>query len=141
MEFPKEIIGFGVITEDACVREDAPKLFYDMASDSVKELFREAYGHSEYHDDFKFFLDGYENDTYCWSGFEAALVDTINECEFCGNAVFRFEDLCIYVEPYIPENREDVRVTQEEIRKILAKYLDPLLEDPLSIGWHLITIQ
>ncbi len=88
------------------------------------------------------FVESYENDTYCWSGLEGLLVDYINDYECDHEVVFRFEDYCIVVMAGIPENEEQKKrmLTQEDIAKILQKYLPVLLEEnsALVIRWYTI---
>lgn len=84
------------------------------------------------------FISDYENGTYLWSGRTGLLCDIINELEFEGDVVFRDEDYCIYVAAYIPKDEADKkkRPTQEQIAKIMEKYLDPLIKGSLDIQWY-----
>ena len=75
-----------------------------------------------------------------WNGFdglEALIADTINELEFGGELVFTYEDYILGVTAYIPEDEEDIKnyPTQKRIREIFAEYVNPLLEEPVTINW------
>lgn len=70
-------------------------------------------------------------DYYCNTGIEALLVACINDNECGGEEVFFYEDYCIYVPARIPEDdkAKEKMLTQERIREILAKYLNPIITD------------
>ena len=83
------------------------------------------------------FIETYENDIYCWSGFEGLLTDTINNAQCNGDAVFHYDDCCLIVYPTIPADTKDrdKTLTQIQIREILADYINPLAKEPVTIEW------
>lgn len=89
------------------------------------------------------FVDSYENETYCWYGLEGLLTDYINDHDCDHTVRFRNEDYCIVVMATIPEDEQDKAsmLTQDQIIKILQKYLCVLLDEnsPCNIQW--LTIQ
>ena len=84
------------------------------------------------------FVENYENETYCWHGLEGLIADHINDCECNHNVVFRHDYYILGVMPRIPENNKerDTMLTQENIKILLTKYLNPLLEEPVIIDWY-----
>lgn len=85
------------------------------------------------------FIDSYENDTYMWNREEGLLCDIINESEFPGEQpVFRYEDGYLYVSADIPEDETEREhmLTKEQIRKIIAKYLNAIIPaSPLTFEY------
>lgn len=92
-------------------------------------------------DAFADFCEEYENETFCWNGVEAVIVDHINLHRFRGETVFRYEDCCIYVEPYIMDDRKETwrYPTISEINSIFQDYMNPLLAVPQYVKWHTIS--
>ena len=86
---------------------------------------------------FHAFVDEYESPDYSWADIEGAVTDLINEKEFDGRNVFECEFCCIAVMPDIPADDGEMKYfpTQERIREILAKYLNPLLKEPVTVRW------
>ena len=84
------------------------------------------------------FVDSYENETFCSTGLEQLIADYINDHVFSHETVFRYEDCVLGVEPTIPDDEEDKKrlPTKKQIQEVLAEYLNPLLEEPLHIGWY-----
>ena len=80
-------------------------------------------------------VDTYEDDTGNWSGAEGLLTSIINREKFGNEDIFVYEDLCLFVPARIPTDDADrlKRPTMLEIQSILADYLNPLLEEPISI--------
>lgn len=84
------------------------------------------------------FVDNYENETFCSTGLEQLIADYINVNKFGYETVFRYEDYVLGVEPTIPDDEEDKKrlPTKKQIQEVLAECLNPLLEEPLHIGWY-----
>lgn len=134
--------GYGVVMDDAEFKIDAAK--YVLDNFATKEILAEF-------DEFKkdnpdlvdedeakvIFVDEYEDHTYYESGICGLLVKCINELECGGEHKFEYQDYCIYVGARIPsDNKEKIKMlTQEDIRKILTKYLNPILEGNVSLGF------
>ncbi len=148
-------IGYGVCTENAQWNKNAAATFFNKyavrskrilskyfnyRSEQIEENRKEEGDVLRESDLMGAFCSEYENGTYCWTGLEAIIVDTINDIDFAGKTVFRFEDHCIYVAPEIPANEYERQkmLTQEEIGQILSKYLDELLPKPLNIAFYTI---
>ena len=113
------------------VRKDKylDKDFREYCNDNKNEFDSEA-------ECFKYWADCvYENDTSLISGIEGVVVELINNQYYQDN-VFNYEDYCIFVPATIPIDEEDHIPTQKEIREILAKYLNPLIKEPISVGWY-----
>lgn len=81
------------------------------------------------------FVEAFENSVYYSNGIEAFLVACINDNECSGEDVFFNEDCCIYVPARIPEDdkAKEKMLTQERIREILARYLNPLVDDYVEV--------
>ena len=83
-------------------------------------------------------IDDYFNDCYLWEGYEGFLTDVINHECFDGETEFCYEDYILGVRAYIPEGDEDMTKipTKKKIREILAAYVNPLIEEPVTIEWY-----
>ena len=81
------------------------------------------------------FVEDYMDDVHCVDGIEAILIRCINDNECHGKDVFLYDDYCIYVGARIPANDDEKAelLTTESIRTILAKYLNPILTEPVSV--------
>ena len=81
------------------------------------------------------FVEDYMDDTHCVDGIEAILIRCINDNECHGKDVFLYDDYCIYVGARIPANDDDkaALLTMENIRAILAKYLNPILTKSVNV--------
>lgn len=81
------------------------------------------------------FIDEYEDDLTYASGIEAFIVRCINDNECPTADAFAYNDYCIYVGARIPANDEEKAkmLTQEDIRRILVKYLNPILESDVTV--------
>ena len=88
------------------------------------------------------FVESYNNDTYCWYGLEGLLTDYINDHECNHSVTFRNEDYCIVVMATIPEDdaAKANMITQEQITKILQKYLSVLLNEHCACNIEWLTI-
>ncbi len=82
-----------------------------------------------------YFVDEYENETYLWADIEGMITDLINR-EKCNDVVFHYEDYILGVYATLPANKDDKIISQAEIAEILAEYLNPLIEEPVSIQWY-----
>lgn len=117
-----------------------------MKPDAAKYVF-EHYATDDLRDDFKEFCDEnpdlvedgtavevfveeFEDDITCTSGIEGFLVRCINDAESYKQHEFMYDDYCIYVGARIPEDGSDRQrmLTKADIRRVLAKYLNPILE-------------
>ena len=76
----------------------------------------------------------FEDDTTLTSGIEGLIVELINDQY--NDSVFSYEDCCIFVQATLPVDKADYIPSQKEIRAILAKYLNPLIEEPITVGWY-----
>ena len=76
------------------------------------------------------FVEEYEDPITWASGIEGFLVRCINNAECKDYNDFAYDDYCIYVGARIPadEVQKSSLLTMEDIRRILAKYLNPVLE-------------
>lgn len=81
------------------------------------------------------FVDDYENEQTCGSGLEQLAVDFINEEKFDNEQVFVYEDCTICVLAYIPKEKNTILPSQEDIRRIIADYINPLIKEPVDIEW------
>lgn len=68
---------------------------------------------------------------YFWADIDM-LTDIINQDCFGGTKIFRYDDFWLYVEAYIPDDEDRVKIpTKRQIQAILAKYLNPLIQEPV----------
>lgn len=83
------------------------------------------------------FVDSYEGASGGF-GLVGLIADYINDYECNHNVVFRYDDYILGVMPTIPANNEekDNMITREKIEELLQKYLNELLEEPVSIEWY-----
>lgn len=81
------------------------------------------------------FVEEYEDGITCASGLEGFLVRCINDAEFSKRDEFIYDDYCIYVGARIPadDSEKDNMLTMVDIRRILSKYLNPILEEDVNI--------
>lgn len=132
--------GYGVDLSRTNFKADAPKYIIEhLAPSSILKQFKEYC--AENSEDLNeveatlCFADEYESDIHYIRGIEALLVDCINLSECDGNDTFLYEDYCIYVGARIPvdEKHKASLLTTQDIQRILAKYLNPLLIDTVCV--------
>ena len=125
--------GFGVdMSRDQAQFREGAALFIvqNLLSPEVETLwrvFREE--HPELTDDAEaadMFCDEYTDEEGFYDGIEELLCRCMNDNECNGEPVFAYEDYCIFVGAKIPVDEADkvAMLTQEDIRRILAKYLN-----------------
>lgn len=136
--------GYGVDLGACKLRKDAALILmndrYAVENDNVLHeftVFCDNYGYHTDDDEAKReFVDMYgdESSGCCMEGLIARF---INDREFDGADYFVGRDGCLYVLATIPVDDEDRQAmpTQKEIQSLLAKYLNPLLEEPATIDW------
>lgn len=97
----------------------------------------EAPGFEPSEEDVADFVDQYEHETFGWCGAEGMLAEVINLERFDGKDVFAYEDCCLYVGARIPKDDAERQKmpTMEEIQSILAEYLNPLLEELVTVEY------
>lgn len=134
--------GYGCRTDTINWKDNA----YDTLLEMVKQDKYLGNDFKKYYDDnisefdteaecFEYWVDCvYENDTGLISGIEGIIVELINGQY--QSEVFTYEDYCIFVQATIPIDEDDYVPTQKEIREVLAKFLNPLIKEPISVGWH-----
>lgn len=139
-------IGYGVDTTKKVYeyRKDAYERFLsDIASKSILEDYREYETEAKSENPeitqeelLDSFFEEWE-DSIGRDGIEQMLCESINERECNGQEKFFYEDYCIYVPADIPVNdaAKAQMLTQEDIQRLLAKYLNPLLEQPVTVEW------
>ena len=132
--------GYGVDLSRTNFKPEAPKYIIEhLAPASILEQFKEYCAENsknlEEMEAALCFSDEYENDVHYIRGIEALLVDCINIAECDGNDTFLYDDYCIYVGARIPadEQHRASLLTMQDIQKILAKYLNPILIDTVRI--------
>ena len=139
---------YGCDLTQAKFKKPATKMLFRMLKGRNSALLDDFWRYKKDHDAFKnwateedafedFCSEHYENETYLWGGFDGLLVDFINEQEFDSHALFRSQYNCVYVLPDIPATEEDKGryPSRQKIQTILAKYLNPLLEELVAITW------
>ena len=92
------------------------------------------------------FVDDFTDDSdYGYDGLEGLIINIINTyVNATGfNAKFQYEDCCIYLPAYIPIDEKDKEksLTVQDIQRILAIHLNPLLEEPAPMTWLDIYIE
>lgn len=85
----------------------------------------------------EFVEDFRDEDTFCGDGLGGMLAVFLNETECNGEQFFYYRDCCLYLSACVPVNEKsrDALPTQEDVRKIFERYLNPLLIQPLPCGW------
>ena len=130
--------GYGVDMSQANFKKGAAKyVLTNYAAEEILDDFKEFC--AEYPDLVEdgsaeaCFADEYEDNIYYTSGLEAIIVKSINVKE--NTDAFMYDDYCIYVGSRIPlnDNQRALMLTMEDINRILAKYLGPILEGDLVI--------
>ena len=131
--------GYGVVLDDAQTRIEAANYLLDNFA--TKEILGEFNEFHKRNSDItsneeakEIFAEEYEDDTCCESGLFGLLARCINDLECGGDHIFAYKDHCIYVGARIPANDEEKNkiLTMSDIRKILVKYLSPLLENDMN---------
>lgn len=136
--------GYGIITEDLRLRENAYELLLEDIRNSKWELKKDIQEFLEENKDFnsdaeafKAFVEKYENTTYLWDGIEGLLVDFINYKEFFDREYFRYEDCCVYVEATLPyDDYERAKLpTVTQIDDIVEKYFPRYFRNVRKAEW------
>ena len=132
--------GYGVVMDNVEFKLDAAK--YVLDNFATQEILDEFNEFRKYNDDItdddeakEIFVDEYEDPIYCEGGICGLLVRCINAHE-CGEShKFAYEDYCIYVGARIPadDDEKSGMLTMDDIRKILAKYLNPILKNNVNV--------
>ena len=86
------------------------------------------------------FIEDYENNMTLHTGIEAFLADVINELVDPVEKPFIYDDFVLCVPATIPKNEAEKAsmLTQDQIRDILAEYVNPLIEKPVTVDWYKI---
>ena len=133
--------GYGCRTDIIKWKPDAYKVLREMVrKDEYLEKEFETYskeesGFDNESDCFEYWAENvFENDTTLVSGIEGILIELINNQYH--EEIFTYEDCCIFVQATIPIDEDDYVPTQKEIREVLARYLSPLIEEPITVGWY-----
>ena len=132
--------GYGVDTSRVEFKQDAAKyILKNFASQDVLDEF-EGYcadnadlvedGTAE-----EMFVEEYEDSVSYATGICGLIVRCINDNECGGADIFEYDDYCIYLGVRIPTNDAEKAkmLTQEDVRRILAKYLNPILRCDVNI--------
>lgn len=132
--------GYGVDTSRVEFKQDAAKyILKNLASQEVLDEF-EGYcadnadlvedGTAE-----EMFVEEYEDSVSYATGIFGLIVRCINDNECGGADIFEYDDYCVYLGARIPANDAEKAkmLTQEDVRRILAKYLNPILQCDVSI--------
>ena len=136
--------GYGVILAKCKFKEDAVLLLMDRALELNDDILDEFailcsnYGFSQDTAEAKrFFAESFSDDYGCGSDAEGLLARVIDDAEFDGAEIFVSKDGCLYVQATVPADAEEKEImpTQADVRDLLAKYLNPLLEEPAEICW------
>ena len=131
-------IGFGVVMDNAKWKDDAGKTLvkgYGFVSEEYgtycKDNDLDPKGGFE--DEF---IQDYQTDEGDL-GPEHLLTDIINNEKFGGREVFIYRDSVIHVPATIPKNAKEKEnlPTQEDITRILKKYLEPVLASEVETDW------
>lgn len=138
--------GYGINTasDDFKLKKDAYEILWEIAKDIdwVKEDYEMYCSDNELDPDefYDKFIDDYENDTMCTTGFEAFLTDVINTLVDQVHDPFVYEDYCIVVPASVPANDAEraSMLTQKQIGEIIKKYVDPLVEKAVCPSWYTI---
>ena len=71
-----------------------------------------------------------------WDGIEGFVCHIINRHEFGGKPIFKYENGCIFVPAQSDVDDEHI-VSQDRIKCILNKYVEPLMEEKLETSWRI----
>ena len=137
--------GYGAEIKNPKWNENVYSMLISLFGPNLKKTFATCYeeeNENETAEEYaKFFCDEYENQMYGWSGITGLVADIINENEFDGNPVFRayfdgFLD-ALYVSFDMPEDEAErsTMMTKQQVRKIIAKYLAPLLNSRINFDY------
>lgn len=136
--------GYGVIISECKFKEDAAATFMNHFALERNDQVYHAYAvfcdvNGYVWDDNEAKTAFAENfDDECTGfGLEGLVARVIDDAEFEGAEYFITRDDCLYVPAIVPVDNEDKQAmpTQKDIQKLLAEYLNPLLETPVSVGW------
>lgn len=132
--------GYGIDMSRAKLKQGAAKyVFEHYATDDIRSEFEDFCadnqdlvedGTAE-----EVFVEEYEDSLSCANGIEVFIVRCINDIEFYKRDEFIYDDYCIYVGARIPEDDSDRQrmLTKADIHRILAKYLNPILETEVVV--------
>lgn len=140
--------GYGVILEQCKFKSNAVEILMDrfaLENDDILDDFAilcSNYGYYQEDAEAKrVFAESFHDRYGCGEDAEGLLARVIDDAEFDGHEIFVSKDGCLYVQAAVPANDEEKEImpTQEEIREHLAKYLNPLLEEPAEVLWVTIS--
>ena len=136
--------GYGVILSECKFKEDASVTILDYALNSGNDdlyhsyaVFCDNQGYAWDDEEAKRAFVECFDDEYTGCELEGLIARVIDDAEFDGAEYFITRDDCLYVSAEVPVDEEDKQAmpTQKDIQKLLAEYLNPLLETPVSVGW------
>ena len=143
---------YGITTDTWKMKDNAYEILYKMIKKHPKSHLRqmitdyyltnkESDEYGEEAESFFDFTEWYENEQLN-SGIEAVITDLINDLEFNSKYIFEYDNWAIYVRPYIPKDDDykDKYPSQEKIRQILNKYINPILKAPQAVDWIIIDL-
>lgn len=136
--------GYGCVLSNCSFKEDATVIILDNALNSGNDdlyhkyaVFCDNQGYAWDEEESKRAFVECFDDEYTGCGLEGLIARVIDDAEFDGAEYFITHDDCLYVSAEVPVDDEDRQAmpTQKEIQSLLAKYLNPLLEEPATIDW------
>lgn len=132
--------GYGVELDKLQLREDYPQRLLEKAigaelieqDDIFYNLNIKALNEAPY-SELEGVIDEYDACNGHW-GLGGLLADLLNVK--LGSRIFEYADYCLYVPARIPADKKErlAMLTQEQIRKILARELNPLLVESVTVG-------
>lgn len=132
--------GYGVDMSRTEFKQDAAK--YIIKNFASKEVLGEYEDFCEDNADLvddgiaeEVFVEEYEDAVSYAPGMCGLIVRCINDNECGGADIFEYDDYCIYLGARIPDNDAEKAkmLTKEDVRRILAKYLNPILKCDVNI--------
>lgn len=130
-------IGYGVCLSNLQFKKDAAYLLLSQhMTDYILEQYTEMFETSDGEpamltaETAEAFAKDYQNDETLAHGLPALIVDIINEERNLIRYPFTYEDQCIYIQATVPIDAEDrnAMLSQKDIQRIFAEYLQPLVE-------------
>ncbi len=140
--------GYGIDTssDDFKLKPNAAKLLWEKAKNIgwIEEGYEDYCHDNDLDPNGGFegeYIEDYENEYTYNTGLEALLTDVINEFVDSVEKPFVYDDYVIIVPATIPANDAEraSMLTQQKIREILAEYVNPLIEDPVVVGWYQVS--
>ncbi len=132
--------GYGVNLSKTTFKPNATKYLWEKAKDIdwIKEEYETYCDENELDPNTGFveFVEEYQNDTTLNEGMEAFLADVLKIVNVAEQP-FIYDDFCLVVPATVPINdaEKSSMLTQQEIREILAEFLNPILEEPITVEW------